>query len=544
MGVPREPIRLVGSVARAAARRRAERRRTTPRRCAGYAEARVARARELDLSGLRDEEGLAVLRHGARARLPGRGRRRPGATGSARSRGCSSSGCRCCRSRRRGGSTTRRSARASSSGSSPTPAGRPRSRRACGRGDLVAFHTAHKLALLAHSPAAYRRLGALVGGLAKKGSIARGGRGVRPRASWRRCACPPRAAGTRTSSSTCSATSATCSRAADRKELEEVVHDYARGLVPLVVPQTLFRHHVRRHGVAYLAGQTYLDPDPKELMLRPQPRAGACPSRGSASARSNAAPLRRERAFVLYWMTAARRARFNPALERAVELARELGRPLAILEALRVGYPYASDRLHAFVMQGMAENARAARRARAPPRLRRARAGRGGGGSSRRSPGRACAVVTDDFPTFFVPRMLAAAAERLDVRLEAVDGSCLVPFRLAGKDFSSAYAYRRHLQRLLPDWLDRLPAADPLSRAGLPAPAALPREIAARWPAAESRRARAAGACSSRRSRSITASRPRRAGAARAPPTRGSRAGSRKGSHATPRRVAFPTRRE
>jgi uncharacterized protein YbgA (DUF1722 family) len=54
----------------------------------------------------------------------------------------------------------------------------------------------------------------------------------------------------------------------DRKELEEVVHDYGRGLVPLVVPQTLFRHHVRCQAVAYLAGQSYLDPDPKELLLR------------------------------------------------------------------------------------------------------------------------------------------------------------------------------------------------------------------------------------------------------------------------------------
>jgi uncharacterized protein YbgA (DUF1722 family) len=56
--------------------------------------------------------------------------------------------------------------------------------------------------------------------------------------------------------------------APERKELEEVVSDYARGLVPLVVPLTLFRHHVRKHGVEYLAGQVYLDPDPKELMLR------------------------------------------------------------------------------------------------------------------------------------------------------------------------------------------------------------------------------------------------------------------------------------
>lgn len=44
--------------------------------------------------------------------------------------------------------------------------------------------------------------------------------------------------------------------------------DHRRGLVPLVVPITLVKHHVRRLGVAYLQGQTYLDPHPKELMLR------------------------------------------------------------------------------------------------------------------------------------------------------------------------------------------------------------------------------------------------------------------------------------
>ncbi len=42
----------------------------------------------------------------------------------------------------------------------------------------------------------------------------------------------------------------------------------SRGLVPLVVPMTLLRHYVRVHGVAYLEGQRYLAPHPKELMLR------------------------------------------------------------------------------------------------------------------------------------------------------------------------------------------------------------------------------------------------------------------------------------
>jgi uncharacterized protein YbgA (DUF1722 family) len=53
-----------------------------------------------------------------------------------------------------------------------------------------------------------------------------------------------------------------------RDELVTLIDDYRRGLVPLVVPITLFRHYVRKFDVAYLQGQVYLDPHPKELMLR------------------------------------------------------------------------------------------------------------------------------------------------------------------------------------------------------------------------------------------------------------------------------------
>ena len=56
--------------------------------------------------------------------------------------------------------------------------------------------------------------------------------------------------------------------AASRRELADTIADYQRGLVPLVVPLTLLRHYVRVFDVAYLAGQMYLQPHPKELMLR------------------------------------------------------------------------------------------------------------------------------------------------------------------------------------------------------------------------------------------------------------------------------------
>jgi deoxyribodipyrimidine photo-lyase len=62
-------------------------------------------------------------------------------------------------------------------------------------------------------------------------------------------------------------------------------------------------------------------------------------------------------AFVLYWMIAQRRVTWNFALERAAGWARELGKPLLVFEPLRVGYSWASDRLHRFVIDGMADNA-------------------------------------------------------------------------------------------------------------------------------------------------------------------------------------------
>jgi deoxyribodipyrimidine photo-lyase len=118
----------------------------------------------------------------------------------------------------------------------------------------------------------------------------------------------------------------------------------------------------------------------------------------------NTAPLRPERSFVLYWMTAARRTRFSFALEHAVASAARLGKGLVVFEALRCDYPYASDRLHRFVLDGMADNAArlaAAGVAYLPYVEPRAGAGKGLLAALAND---ACLVVTDEFPCFFLPR--------------------------------------------------------------------------------------------------------------------------------------------
>ena len=54
----------------------------------------------------------------------------------------------------------------------------------------------------------------------------------------------------------------------DKRELLGLIEDYRNELVPLIVPVTMLRHYVHRNQVPYLIGQIYLEPHPKELMLR------------------------------------------------------------------------------------------------------------------------------------------------------------------------------------------------------------------------------------------------------------------------------------
>jgi deoxyribodipyrimidine photo-lyase len=199
--------------------------------------------------------------------------------------------------------------------------------------------------------------------------------------------------------------------------------------------------------------------------------------------RVNDAPVNRGGEYVLLWTIAARRHAWSFALDRATEWAHEVGRPVLVLEGLRCGYPHASDRIHAFALQGMAESARALADAGVAYYPYVEPAPGAGRGLLAALAARASVVVTDDFPGFFLPRMVAAAGAALPVRLEAVDGNGLLPMSAAPSVFPTAYAFRRHLQRQLPDRLGAFPSTDPLERDGI-AGATVPDEVHSRWPAA------------------------------------------------------------
>ena len=132
-------------------------------------------------------------------------------------------------------------------------------------GDLMRFHARHKLQLLAHAPAAYARLGRLVAGAKGRVSTARLDTYA---AGFMEALAVPATRGRHVNVLQHMAGYFDEADAGSRRELAATIADYGRGLVPLVVPLTLVAHHARRHEVQYLLDQVYLQPHPKELMLR------------------------------------------------------------------------------------------------------------------------------------------------------------------------------------------------------------------------------------------------------------------------------------
>jgi len=139
-------------------------------------------------------------------------------------------------------------------------------RRPFTRGSIVAFHTAHKYLLMAHGRVGYQSLGRLV-------------------AQSQRYPLKRLAALYGRLFMTTLAVKATKNKHVDvlqhlighlkkrllpneRAELDELVRDYHQGLVPLIVPVTLIKHYVAMLEIGYIQNQVYLNPHPKELMLR------------------------------------------------------------------------------------------------------------------------------------------------------------------------------------------------------------------------------------------------------------------------------------
>ncbi len=198
---------------------------------------------------------------------------------------------------------------------------------------------------------------------------------------------------------------------------------------------------------------------------------------------ANERPVRPDGDFVLYLMTAFRRTRYNFALQRAVEWANHLGKPLLVLETLRLDYSWASDRFHRFIIDGMADNAAAFASAGVSYYPYVERSPGAGKGLLRALAARACVVVADDYPAFFLPAAIRTAAARTDVALETIDSNGLHALACPGRAFDTAFSFRRWLQHNILEDLLAVPQEEPLLFAPARA-ASISGDALVRWPTA------------------------------------------------------------
>jgi uncharacterized protein YbgA (DUF1722 family)/uncharacterized protein YbbK (DUF523 family) len=133
-------------------------------------------------------------------------------------------------------------------------------------GGFVAFHTEHKLLVMAHSQKHYTELGRIVGNMKKQGLKASRLDYIAVLMNALRLL-----ATKRKNTNVLMHIMGYFKRqlsSDEKKEMLEVIENYHKGFVPLIIPITLLNHYVRKYDEPYLKRQHYLNPGPVELMLR------------------------------------------------------------------------------------------------------------------------------------------------------------------------------------------------------------------------------------------------------------------------------------
>jgi len=169
---------------------------------------------------------------------------------------------------------------------------------------------------------------------------------------------------------------------------------------------------------------------------------------------------------VLYWMQTTHRAHDNFALDFAIEQANALGLPLLVYHGLRPDYPWASDRLHSFILESVAELYRRFEERGIPYAFYLDPTGgpRPGPSPLVELARRAALVVTDFYPTFIVPRQTRALRDKVEAPVIAVDSCTVVPMRYHRREHATARTIRPILHEALDYYLRRLDSPAPRVR--------------------------------------------------------------------------------
>lgn len=195
----------------------------------------------------------------------------------------------------------------------------------------------------------------------------------------------------------------------------------------------------------------------------------------------NKTPVNPDGDFVLYWMIAARRPNWNFSLDRALEWSVRLRKPVLVLEALRIGYKWACERFHGFALDGMKVNRLAFEKSNVSYYPYLEMAPDDGKGLIEELSKKACVIVTDNFPCFFLPRMVKSAARQSSVMVEMVDSNGILPVSLSQTAFPTAYSFRRFIQKVLPQIILQRPDTNPLDEAPDFGAVCVEKSIEQRW---------------------------------------------------------------
>ena len=157
--------------------------------------------------------------------------------------------------------------------------------------------------------------------------------------------------------------------------------------------------------------------------------------------------------YVLYWAQMNRRVDSNHALHFAAGLANQHGLPLLSYEGLTCCYPFASDRLHTFMLEGVPETERRLKRLGIGYVFHLRQRSSDPDNALFELARHAGAVVTDDYPAFISPRYNARVPGKLDIPYYVVDSSCIVPMSCFEKREYAAYTIRPKIKKLLPRYV-------------------------------------------------------------------------------------------
>jgi deoxyribodipyrimidine photo-lyase len=161
--------------------------------------------------------------------------------------------------------------------------------------------------------------------------------------------------------------------------------------------------------------------------------------------------------YVLYWSQMNRRAKSNHALAFAAELANQRGLALLFYEGLTCTYPYANDRFHTFLMEGVPDTAKRLAKLGIGYVFHLRKRRKDPNDALYRLAADAAAVVTDDYPTFIAAEHNRRVPSRLDIPYYAVDSSCIVPMSHFTKQEYAAYTIRPKIHKVLTRYLVDVP---------------------------------------------------------------------------------------